>query len=389
MFLSFNFLLPAQNKLYRMKKVCFAILMIIVLPVFIEAQVTLQPNIPAVGLIQKNQLWNVLVINSSTKQYDCRLELILRDRATGQEVMTASGGQFTLQPGSKQLNVNSVAPVQYNYILAGIDNKMQGLLPAGLYTACYSLVSTMVKEADLAEECVQFDTEPLSPPMLIQPVDSSVLEVAPAQFSWIPPTPDGMFDRLQYDVIITAINDGQKANEAIEENLPFYNEGNHFTNMLSYPSSAPVFEKDKWYAWQVIARDNRDYAGKSEVWVFKVNQPSPVKAIIEQMPYIKMKMNNPEKGIAPNGVLKLSYVNEIADSLITIQLIDINDKSRIAGEFKTAVRRGENLVQYDLKKILHLQEGKLYEARIVNSRKEKWLLQFEIRQYNNKITSNN
>ncbi|MBK7883778.1 MAG: hypothetical protein IPJ81_08250 [Chitinophagaceae bacterium] len=72
------------------------------------AQVILQPNIPVVGLIQKNQLWNILVVNSTNSQFDyCRLEMVLSDRATGQEVLTASTGQFTLPPGAKQLNINA------------------------------------------------------------------------------------------------------------------------------------------------------------------------------------------------------------------------------------------------------------------------------------------
>lgn len=251
-----------------MKRSLLAILIVAIFPTFIKAQISLQPSIPAVGLVQKSQLWNVLLVNSSAKSYDCQLGLVLRDRATGQEIMTASTGQFTIAPGSKQLNTNIVSPVQYNYILAGIDNNMQGLLPVGLYTACYCLIS---KDGTLAEECIQFDTEPLTPPMLIQPADSSILEVAPNQFSWVPPAPDGMFDRLHYDVIITEVNEGQKANEAIEENIPFYNEGNQIANILSYPTPSPSFVKDKWYAWQIIARDDRNYAGKSEVWVFKVS----------------------------------------------------------------------------------------------------------------------
>jgi len=117
----------------------------------LSAQVTMQLNLPAVGTVQKNQLWNILVVNNTKKQYDCRLGLILRDRSSGQEVMTATTGQFTISQGAKQLNINLLEPVQYNYIVQGIDTRLQGLLPAGSYLACYALSSPLSKD-NLAEE---------------------------------------------------------------------------------------------------------------------------------------------------------------------------------------------------------------------------------------------
>ncbi len=151
--------------------------------------------------------------------------------------------------------------MQYNYIVSGIGNRLQGLIPAGSYMACYRLVNSTSKD-NLAEECVPFDAEPLSPPMLIFPADSAQLEAAPNQLSWTPPAPDGMFDRLHYEIVITEINEGQKASEAIQENLPFYSDGSLYTNVMNYSGTGSSFEKDKWYAWQVIAKDDGNYAGE-------------------------------------------------------------------------------------------------------------------------------
>lgn len=244
----------------------------IALAVTVRAQVTLQPGIAAAGLVQKNQLWNIMAVNSGTAAYDCRLRLVLTDRITGQEIFTASTAQFSLPKGARQLNVNTLTPIQYNYLSGTASNSLQTLLPAGMYNACYSIISIAPKEETLAEECVQFDAEPLSPPMLVFPSDSSVLDVAPAQFSWTPPLPAEMFSRLHYEVLITEINEGQKADEAIQQNIPFYSEGSVINNTLNYPGSAGHFEKNKWYAWQVVARDDNSYAGKSEVWVFKISE---------------------------------------------------------------------------------------------------------------------
>lgn len=371
-----------------MKKYLLSTILLLLVKISTIAQVSLQPNIPPVGMLQKSQLWNVLVINSSNTALDCKLQLLLRDRNTGQEVLTATTGFFNIGAGAKQLNINLLNPIQYNYLVNGIDSRLQGLLPAGNYLACYSLSSGTGK-TQLAEECVQFDVEPLSPPMLIFPTDSSKLDNQPSQFSWTPPTPVGMFNGLRYEVIITPVNEGQKAEEAIQENLPFYSSENTISNMLNYSTATTAFEKDKWYAWQVIAKNDQNYAGKSQTWVFKIKGPSIETMILEQSPYIKMKKQNPEKGIAPNGILKLSYLNEPSDSMALVNIISVKNGNKIIGHFSVQLQPGENLLQFDLKKKLDLKEGEVYEAWITNTRMEKWGLQFEIHDYSDPKKSNN
>ena len=93
-----------------------------------------------------------------------------------------------------------------------------------------------------------------------------------------------------------------------------------------------------------------------------------------------------EKGMAPNGILKLSYLNETTDSVATITISDLNsDKESV--QFNSAVHAGENLIQYDVSRKLKLQNGKIYKAQIINSRKEVWAILFEIHFYQDKIKS--
>ena len=120
-----------------MKKTFSMVALLVMIGATLSAQITLQPAVPPAGMIQKNQLWNVLIVNSSNVSYsDCRLNLSLRDRLTGQEVFTASTTIFAVAAGAKQFNINMLSPVQYNY-LAGIgNNSLQSLIPVGSYTAC-------------------------------------------------------------------------------------------------------------------------------------------------------------------------------------------------------------------------------------------------------------
>jgi len=338
-----------------------------------QAQVSVQASVPAVGLVQQNQLWNLLLVNSSTGTYECRVQLVLRDRQSGQEIMTANSGTFMLVPGAKQLNANLLNPIQYNYLGGQGTNAIQGLLPAGTYTACYLVSSTGIKAELLAEECVPFDTEPLSPPMLLFPADSAALENSPAQFSWIPPTPAGMFNRLQYDVLITEVREGQKAEQALQENLPFYNDGNVITTSLNYPGAAQSFEKEKWYAWQVIARDDRNYAGKSEVWVFKVvttKKPAPVNGGT----YVLLQ--NDLKGIyaVSKKSLNIKYISP--DPVHEATLVITDEAGTKMQQVIKKLNTGDNYLDIELGR--SFQEGRVYRISITDQSNKTHSLRFSI-----------
>jgi hypothetical protein len=357
-----------------MKKIFLAALVLLFTGHTLFGQVTLQPVMPVAGLIQKNQLWNVLVINSTRTNYRCMLRVSLKDRATGMDVLTASAGQFDLAPGTRQLNINQLNPVQYNYLLAGMDNRLQGLLPAGTYTACYELVSVAsVKTENLAEECIQFDAEPLSPPVLIFPADSSLLENTPNQFSWVPPTPQGMFDRLRYELLITEIKEGQKAAESLQDNIPFYSDGTLFTNNMTYPPSAAVFEKEKWYAWQVTARDDRAYAGKSEVWVFKIGKPA-VK--VNPVNDVYLLLQNDAKGAYQinTRVLHIKYFSGSSDH--ETQIIFSDEKGNVIKAVQQKVTRGDNYFDFTLNN--QFNSNSVYKVTLADKSNKTHTLTFSI-----------
>lgn len=362
-----------------MKKVFIVFAAVLITNVAAFAQVTLQPGIPAVGLIQKNQLWNVLVINSANVNYKCILQINLQDRSTGADLLTATSTQFDIIAGTKQLNANLLGPIQYNYLVGGIDNRLQGLIPVGSYTACYQLVVVAGKPETLAEECVQFDAEPLSPPMLIFPADSSVLENAPQQFSWMPPTPDGIFNSLRYELLITEIKGAQKPEEAIQQNIPFYNDGALFANRMNYPASAIAFEKDKWYAWQVTARDDKAYAGKSEVWVFKIIN-DVVKKIIENAPYIKISTKQQEVTIVHDGRLKMEYYNYYTDTTVNVTVRRETEKEK-AYSFQLQVNPGQNYLEHNIGKKMHLDEDSVYIVELTNKAGERYYMKFKPKNY--------
>ena len=181
----------------------------------LHAQVMLQSNFPQIGMVQKNQLWSLSIINGSNILYQCKLALVVKNRTTNEEMLVANSALFSLQMGTKQVQLNAVAPISNNYTHPDF-NKQNNLLPIGSYTVCYTLDAVAPKEINLANECFQLDIEPLSPPLLSLPADSAILETNANQFTWIPPAPVNLFSNLQYDIVITEVMDGQKATEDIQ-----------------------------------------------------------------------------------------------------------------------------------------------------------------------------
>lgn len=368
-----------------MRKI-IVILSCIVACISSQAQVQIQTTLPTTGLVQKNQLWNLVLLNNSNSNLEGRLEMVLLDRQTSQELITATTGVFILSRGSQAVNVNKLNPVQYNYIGMEPDQHINNLLAVGAYTVCYSFVRNpnTDKRELLAEECVAFDVEPLSPPVLSFPADSSILETPPTQFSWMPPTPAALLSRVHYEVLITEIQPSQQPAEALEENTPFYSNDIAPDNFITYPAALPAFEKDKWYAWQVVARDDKSYAGKSEVWVFKVASPQQLPDILNGIPYVQLKMNGGDKTVAPNGILRFYYFNQLGDARMEASVADLTEKTT-SDPVKLTVDmvRGQNYIQKDLSRLINFQEGHVYMLTTVNGAGEKWYVMFEVKKYKN------
>jgi hypothetical protein len=333
------------------------------------AQITMQPLLPQVGFFQKSQLWNVLVVNGSSGTLNCYLTLSLQDRQSGAEVLSATSTNFSLNKEAKQLNVATLTPIQYSYF-SFTGDKGDDFLPAGSYTACFKLLGYGENAIELAEACVPFDVEPLSPPMLIMPADSSILQLQPAQFTWQPPAPLAMFQQLHYELLIAEILPGQRPEEAIELNAPFYTDLNIQGNVVNYTGAYPSFEKDKWYAWQVVARDGESYGAKTEVWDFSINAPDiPVLRPVNGN-YIELK-NNREGSAGvntiTNNVLGIKYYCFEKNHSVTVRFIGPDGEK--VKEIMEPITYGDNFLGYKLDN--NFKKGTVYSVEITDDKKNK------------------
>jgi len=337
-----------------MKKIifmCFGIL-----PLLLHAQITINTQLPQAGLVQKDQLWYLILVNSKEDILDINIKMSLQDAATGQIVMSANTGNLLIGKGIKIITSRDIQPIIYNY---NTPDFSRSYLPMGSYIACYQVYHIGLKgDEPLGDECIRINVDPLSPPLLNSPSDKSEVQSPYPQFSWMPPTPFDMFSDLSYEILVTEVMPGQSSTEAIQYNTPVYTKNNISQPYESYPSSFSSLDTGKIYAWQVIAKNGLNYAAKTEVWTFKVKQenltPEPVYGN-----YILLN----------NDVAAYSRFHET-------NILFTDEEGRIVKKIWQKIKPGDNYFDLNISNDFHT--GKIYKITITDVAKKQHSLRFSI-----------
>lgn len=149
-----------------------------------QAQVSMTLQVPPTGVLMKNQLWNMLLVNGGAGQL-VRVNLVLLDVKNNQPVLTAASAPLTLGKGVHQLQAKDLSPIQYVYTAPAsrVDMDPNGMLPAGTYQVCYSVVNVEKGSLTLIENCIPLNIDPMSPPLLNTPADGELLNTPYPQFT--------------------------------------------------------------------------------------------------------------------------------------------------------------------------------------------------------------
>lgn len=335
------------------------------LPLALLGQVSLNVQLPPAGLIQRDQLWNLAVINNGQDAIDIMLLLDLKDAQSGQSVVTANTGATLLPRGVKLISAQDIQPIYYNYLTAGFAGNY---LPLGSYIACYRVAKNTGETPQvLAEECVRINIQPLSPPLLNLPADKDTLTHAYPQFSWMPPSPVDMFNDLQYELLLTEVLQGQSPGEAILYNTPVYT-SNYLTRLYEpYPPSMTALDTGKIYAWQIVARNGGSFAAQSEVWTFMVKAGS-VEGVAKKAvtAYLVMKDGENVNGLLAikDYTLPVKYYSYSAGYDATVLVKDLNGK--IMFQLRRKIIYGDNFLNISLDR--SLQKDKVYKLEIIDQR---------------------
>jgi Domain of Unknown Function (DUF928) len=352
----------------------------------ISAQVTINLQLSPVGIVQKNQLWNLSLINSGTAGVLVKLNMVMTDIATGQPVLSASTNTINLSQGSRIIQYAELMPITYTVLNSNynVDPSATGFLPVGNFNICYQAMKQGAEGFyGITEECASIEIEPLTPPYLSLPENEAELEEDRPFFTWLPPNPTSLFNNLSYSFKLVEVLQKQQASEAIQQNLPIVFQPGITGNTFNYPTASPKLDTGKTYAWQVVANNNNLRIANSEVWTFKLKQNGQVNPVAADAPFYKLKLQTGTAYFVCNGVLRYEYINELNDRQAVINIFDISNKSKkqLVKEVTQNLNDGQNLVSIDLKED-GLRKGHIYLVELINSRNEIWNCSFEYKPTN-------
>lgn len=344
-----------------------------------RSQLVIQSQLPPGGMLQKNQLWNLSVLNNYNRTMDVQIQLLLSDATGSVQKIKASSRTVTLKPGINLLNFLQLSPITYQQQAAEFTAARLGLVPVGQFLACYSITAFRGDASEVVgEECIPVTAEPLSPPMLNLPADEDSLDTRQPGFSWLPPAPLHLFQQLSYDFVLVKVLPGQGRADAIQKNRPVYSVSSYNGTQLQFPSSYPALDTSASYAWQVAARNGKQVVTRSEVWTFAFNSKKSIEA--EDGHYYH-ELNRTQDGsfAVCSESIRFAYQNERNDSLIHISITDITKEKKQPVEIpqeEWTVSFGQNYLSIDIRDLAALKPGHFYLLEVSNADNAKQYLKF-------------
>lgn len=363
--------------MFMYKRRLFLCLLVLV-SIVCRAQINMTLQVPPVGVLVKNQLWNMLLVNTGSHSVSVRISLVLLDEKTNQPVLTGATLPFILDKGARQIQAKDLGPIEYTYNgpLIPADRDANGMLPVGNYQACYTVFSG-IKDGPVVENCIQLAVDPLSPPLLNTPSDEGRTYSAWPQFTWLPPTPIGIFSDLSYNMVLVEVLPGQGKADAIEQNIPVYTGGFIKSLYLNYPSSYRNLDTAKLYAWRIVAMNNGQPAAMSDIWTFRVVTPPKPSLSIEHTAYLDLKRGLDPSIASVSGSLKFTYENVPADTSVHFRISSIQDPGNpVVQQGQLSLGRGRNLLELPLLNRAGYAQNKIYLFQFINGRNETWTLKF-------------
>jgi hypothetical protein len=331
------------------------------------AQVSLVLQVPPVGVMQKNQLWNMALVYTGNAATSVYVQLTLTDGKSGQPVMTAASRHIFLKKGTNVLTSRELSPVAYDYLSPVFaDRDPNGFLPVGSFKACYTVLQSLENVVPVVEDCIPVEVQPISPPQLNTPADTSTVETAYPQFSWLPPAPVNLFSDLTYDMLLVEVRPDQGSYEAIQQNIPIYNVSHLKDPVNLYPASDKPLDTGRLYAWRVIAMNEDQFITQSEVWTFKLAAPKKTPIVVPGGNFIPLRKTNERSAgvqMLTSDTVGVKYYSFEKDHLATVSFL--GEDGKVMRTDQTMVVYGDNFLAFVLNKAF--VKGKVYRIEIADA----------------------
>ena len=336
-----------------------------------------------------DDLWDITIINNDEGR-----QVFLKGSLSseqGNRIFESYTSEFSIVKGTKRVNKNDIQTLNTSYntnnpsaqIISQFNN-----LPYGKYTLCVNVYDVDNNDL-LAESCIDYESQPVTPPTLLTPDFCQEVNTKFPFFSWLSPMPEIRGQQVYYDFKLTEVINGQSYEDAIQRNLAVVFASNLTQTNFLYPSTATPLDSTKIYVWQVQAKvkKNNSYempdeinsfqnVGISEVWCLKYKKPDVPEIIVkkEDVTYAQPKLYE-DAEISATNILYLSYNEKFVAGNINYKVLN-KEGREVDVNIVLQAKKGDNRYDINLKQTGLFKNKQLYKLVIKNSNNETYYLNF-------------
>ena len=265
--------------------------------------------------INPQALGSLTIYNNSGRTIDIRIRAVITMQGRGEifrsttNLINIPSSPVFILSNTKLISIKDASFTDKEY-----QNKITqtGRLLEGYYTACLTLENA--SGTTLATNiCSNFTILYPAAPQLIFPVNNDSIEtnLNYPTFQWTPVIVPPAY-QIRYTIKLVEVLQGQIPSQAINANIPLYENNQIQLNSFTYPVNALPLQAGEKYAWQIQVLDQYGFPptqnqGKSEIFTFvkkkevpkfvqnPINLKSPEnnEAIKTNTPYFSWNFNSP------------------------------------------------------------------------------------------------
>ena len=280
------------------------ILLVLILSIYIklnaqEIKVSLNvdsnPNPEISEWVDRAELALLTIVNTNEKYEDLQYKIQTKIYKDGELVVETKTNQMPvmyLPFGSETFLADEIVPYNALKFYGNIKKTIiqTGLLPAGIYSFCVSLVdlkgNSLTKQERICKPMLITDYQL---PELIYPIENTTISaqnLPSTIFTWSPiaPTPPGD-EGVKYIIAITEVKDKQSPARAFDVNYPLVEEEIMAGTQFNWPTDIDMPDEDTQYVWSIkpiTFNDNPYKSGKNsfvKIGSFNVNTNSTNKSL--------------------------------------------------------------------------------------------------------------
>jgi hypothetical protein len=198
----------------------------------------------------------VTVVNSTSNVIEAKFKCVVnKDGKFLAETKNESMVVLSIPPGASQYFGADLVPMAAMRVAEGADvtAARTGMLPAGSYQFCVSLIDPVTSAVITQPVCKGFSVTSFQAPILLLPLDKSgVAQATRPMFRWTGISPRPSFP-VTYRLQVFEVLPEQTAINAFRANRPIMDIGGIGTTQLLWPPDVELPRPDMTYVWSVRA----------------------------------------------------------------------------------------------------------------------------------------